>query len=99
PASQLSNPLVLHPETPGQPASNRTHKLSAAFWEFCEMCDQEALESLQRLFIKDDMIDFVDREPGVIQAKSHSLEPKSGVGFDPVEALFWGRGHNLAVDH
>src|SRR5262245_7022759 len=98
-ASQLSNPLVFHPQTLGQPASNRTHKLPAAFWEFCEMCDQETLESLQRLFIKDDMIGFVDGEPGVIQTKAHCLERKSRVVFDPRKALFLRRGHNFAVDH
>src|SRR5262245_48302191 len=99
PASESSDPLVLHPQPSGQPSAHRTHELSAPFWKFGEVSYEQTLESLQRFFVEDNVIYLIDRQPTIIEAPSYGLHRKSGVVFDSREAFFLSGSHNLAVHH
>src|SRR5262245_2134339 len=62
------------------------------------MGDEKTLEPLQGLFIKNDVIDVVDRETCILKAELHGVYRKSGVMLNSRKPLFLSGRYNLAVD-
>ena len=66
-------------------------------WRECQIGFQKPVKGQQRLVVKSDVIDVIERQSALVQAIGGGQAGKFGVMLDPVEALFLRSRDNLAV--
>ena len=94
---QFASDLALQPQLPRQPIGHRREEPAQAARRGCQRRDKQPLKLHQRLFIEDDVIDFLDRDARFIQAPADRLMRERRVSLHPREPLLLSRPHDATV--